>query len=123
MASKKILVIDDDSHIRETLTDFLENEGFDLILASDGEEGLEMLEKHGDIQLMITDIMMPKKEGISTIMEVKRTFPHIKIIAMSGADKNTNYLKTAQDFGAKYVISKPFDLDVLKKLIEKVFNE
>jgi CheY-like chemotaxis protein len=121
--AKKILVIDDEKIICETLHDYLEDEGYTTLTAYDGVEGLEIVRREKDIDLIVTDIMMPKKEGISTIRTVRQEFPHIKIIAMSGAANYSNYLETAQFFGVEHVLSKPVNMADLCKIIKNLIEE
>lgn len=106
---KKILIIDDDHHILLMIKKMLERAGFEVDLASNGNEGLELF-KRIPADLVITDIIMPEKEGLETIREMKRLSSDLKIIAMSGGGKISadNYLETAKIFGASKVLQKPF---------------
>jgi DNA-binding response OmpR family regulator len=122
-SGKKILIIDDEKTICETLHDFLEDEGYVPFVACDGSEGLDVLARESGIELIITDIMMPKKEGISTIRQVRQDYPSVKIIAMSGAAYYTNYLETAKFFGVNHILSKPVHLAELCKLVKEMLAE
>jgi DNA-binding NtrC family response regulator len=106
---KKILIIDDEPHILLMLKKMLERAGYEIDIASNGLEGLELFKKYPS-DLVITDIIMPEKEGLETIREMKRLQSGLKIIAMSGGGKITadSYLQTAKLFGASRVIEKPF---------------
>jgi len=106
---QRILVIDDDHHILLMIKKMLERAGFEVDLASNGDEGLELFKKLS-VDLVITDIIMPEKEGLETIREMKRLRSDIKIIAMSGGGKvsSDNYLNTAKIFGATKIMTKPF---------------
>ncbi|MDM8522256.1 response regulator [Desulfococcaceae bacterium HSG8] len=114
-----ILVIDDDPQIREVLKKLLETSGYDVVAAADGGEGVKLFyEKSPD--LIITDIIMPEKEGIEIIRDLKKKNPEIKIIAMSGGGKYVDSdmcLTVAKKLGAKYVFSKPVKK---KELIEAI---
>ncbi len=79
---ERILVIDDDHHILMMIKKMLERADFEVELASNGNEGLELF-KSIPIDLVICDIIMPEKEGLETIMELKQDFPDVKIIAIS----------------------------------------
>lgn len=107
--TKKILIIDDDPDLRQVLKIMLNKEGF---LVSEAENGLQGIEKFKDTQydLIITDIIMPEKEGFETILELKQLNPDIKIIAMSGGGKipADDYLNMATNFGVCEVMVKPF---------------
>lgn len=106
---KKILIIDDEPHILLMLKKMLERNGYEIDLAANGNEGLKLFNKNPS-SLVITDIIMPEKEGLETIREMRRLQPDLKIIAMSGGGKVSadNYLEIAKIFGASKVIEKPF---------------
>ncbi len=108
----KILVIDDDVIVRETIVQILESDGYDVVSAEDGRRGVALFRSEQP-DLVITDIIMPEKEGIQTIMEIRGTRPDAKVIAISGGGRigNTDFLKIARLLGAADVISKPFDPD------------
>ena len=110
---KQILVVDDDAQIRSMLRNALEDEGYNVQEARDGKEAISRLIGQS-VELIITDIVMPEKEGLETIMEMKRDSPDIKIIAISGSKQ---YLQIAEILGADYVYSKPFSI---LHLIDKV---
>jgi len=120
---KKILIIDDEPHILLMLKKMLERIGYEIDLAANGNEGLELFKKIPS-SLVITDIIMPEKEGLETIREMKRISPGLKIIAMSGGGKVSadNYLEIAKIFGASKVIEKPFTqqemVSAVKELME-----
>ena len=82
----RILVIDDDDQILRTLHQVLEMEGHEVVDASNGKEGIKLFRENG-ADLIITDIVMPEKEGLETIMELRRDFPDIKVIAISGGGR------------------------------------
>ncbi len=106
---QKILIIDDEPHILLMLKKMLERAGYEIDMASNGNEGLDIFRK-APTDMVITDIIMPEKEGLETIREMRRIRPELKIIAMSGGGKVSaeNYLEIAKIFGASRVISKPF---------------
>lgn len=106
---KRILVIDDEEQVRSMLRMTLEDAGYEVEDAPDGDRGVRIFrEKPTDV--IITDILMPEKEGIETILELRRDFPGIKIIAISGGGRfrspNT-FLTMAEHFGASRTFSKP----------------
>jgi DNA-binding response OmpR family regulator len=105
----RILIIDDEPHILLMLKKMLEQEGYEIDLAANGIEGIDLFKK-SRANLVITDIIMPEKEGLETIREMRRIKPDLKIIAMSGGGKVSadNYLEIARIFGAGKVIAKPF---------------
>lgn len=109
-----ILIIDDDEQIRALLSRSMEMAGFAAVTASDGREGQRRLEEqHFDI--VITDLIMPEKEGMETISHIRRHFPGVKIIAISGGGRigPESYLPAALDLGADRAFAKPFAVDEL----------
>lgn len=116
-----ILIIDDEAPIRLMLRMMLESQGYTVSEASDGNEGLQRYrEKPAD--LIITDIIMPGKEGIETIISMKKINPKIKIIAMSGGGigKPEGYLKTASLLGANETLKKPVQKEDMLSAIRRV---
>ncbi len=114
----KILIIEDNALSQHTLRRILQSAGYDVVTADNGREGLAAFNKeHPD--LIVSDIIMPEKEGIETIMEILRDHPHTKIIAISGGGRmgNTDFLQIAKKLGACDAIAKPFDPE---DLIERV---
>ncbi|MGW8314761.1 MAG: response regulator [Bacteroidales bacterium] len=122
--TRKILIIDDEVHILLMLKKMLERAGYSVDIASNGLEGLNLFRKDQP-DLVITDIIMPEKEGLETIREMKKENPELKILAMSGGGKISadNYLDTAKIFGASGIIEKPFKQSSLLSLVEEQMNE
>ena len=118
-----ILVIDDDPFIRDVLKQTLERVAHVVSLAEDGEIGISQY-KEGDFDLVITDLIMPHKEGIETIAELKKHSPSVKIIAMSGGYRlpAENYLKIANTLGVNGSLIKPFEKAELIEIVEKVLE-
>lgn len=121
--SQSILVIDDDENIRRLLRAILEPEGYQVLEASDGNQGVKEYQR-SPTDLVITDLIMPGKEGIETIRDLRREFPNVKIIAVSGGGRigPDSYLKMAKGVGALCTLSKPIDrsglLDAVKEVME-----
>ncbi|TKB82777.1 MAG: response regulator [Nitrospira sp.] len=107
-----ILVIDDDPDIRRLLRLALEEAGYDVREAQDGNDGLAIA-KQEPCSLVIVDLFMPGKEGLETILALRREMPLIKLIAMSGGSGHTDMLPAARSFGADQTIHKPYELDRL----------
>jgi YesN/AraC family two-component response regulator len=105
----KILIIDDEPYILLMLKKMLEKAGYIVDLASNGREGMQLFEKES-ADLVITDIIMPDKEGLELILEMKKQHPTLKIIAMSGGGRLSpeSYLECAKHFGAEKIFQKPF---------------
>jgi DNA-binding response OmpR family regulator len=109
-ASTRLLVIDDDNLVRAALIDMLQTAGFEVVAASNGRLGLELLETT-PVDAVITDILMPEQEGLETIREARQRFPDIRILAISGGGAGggeTQLLRFAESFGADQTLSKPF---------------
>ena len=106
---KRILVIDDDWLMLKTIKLILEKEGFEVDIAQDGEQGLDFFEEK-KFDLVITDVLMPRKNGIDTITEIKKKNKNFPIIAISGAGQNgtMSYLSLAELAGATQTLAKPF---------------
>ena len=116
-----ILVIDDDAQVRAVLREILEPEGHSVTEAPDGQVGVRICpEKHPE--LVITNIIMPEKDGLETIRELKRDYPDLKIIAISGCDNGDKkgYLSLAEAYGAAHTFEKPFDPDELRHCVSEM---
>lgn len=110
----EILIVDDEDEIRSLLRMALEEEGYVVREAADGNAALRAYnERRPD--LIITDLVMPDKEGIETIVEVRRQNTRVKIIAISGVSYN---LKVAKLLGADHTLNKPFSLDEMLRLVK-----
>jgi len=104
----RILVIDDEPSILLMIKKMLEREGYQVDTAIDGGEGMEMFKKFVP-DLLITDIIMPQKEGLEIILDLRKKYPELKIIAISGGGRigPEGYLPSAKIFGADCVFQKP----------------
>ena len=120
----RILVIDDDDQILRMLHQVLEMEGHETTLASNGNKGLKILKETG-ADLIITDIIMPDKEGLETISELKENYPDLKIIAMSGGGTidPDSYLKLAEKMGASRTLMKPFQREELLDVVNDLLSQ
>ena len=119
-----ILVVDDEEVVRVTLRQMLEKAGHQVFEAENGVEALRVFEKR-EADLVITDIIMPEKEGIETIMELRQRKPDLKIIAMSGGGRtgNREYLHLAKSFGADNVLPKPFKMGEVQELVNRTMAQ
>lgn len=113
-----ILLVDDDPQFRKMLRLILENLGHTVTEAEGGKQALALYQE-GVHHLVLIDLLMPEKEGLETIQELKRIDPASTIIAMSGGGRNSvvNILNVARHFGASAILSKPFNIDALKSAI------
>ncbi|MBW1958983.1 MAG: response regulator [Deltaproteobacteria bacterium] len=115
----KLLIIDDNKDILTALNDFLSKKKYDVVSASDGLDGLKLLEteKHG-FDLVITDLIMPNISGVGLISILKKKFPDIPVIAITGWGEHPEALATEAQ--ADRVLEKPFDLSELDILIREL---
>ena len=120
---KQILIMDDESQIRSMLKKMLEQEGFNVIVASDGKEGMNLFKKE-PCDLVITDIIMPGKEGIEIIQALRKEYPDVPIIAMSGGGRNSpdSYLNIAKLMGAHAIFEKPIKKEKLLNAVRKALK-
>lgn len=95
--------------------------GHDVVVAANGKEGLDQLRLQ-PAELVITDLFMPEKEGLETIRELRRDFPNIGIIAMSGEPGMPSLLGIAKRFGALKTIEKPFDRNEMMAAVQEVLQ-
>jgi DNA-binding NtrC family response regulator len=113
---KKVLVIDDDASIRDVLKDYLQEHGFEVMLAADGLEGLDMI-KQGGHDILILDIRMPYVSGIGLLKIIKQHSPDTPVICMTGYGESPE--KIAEQERVDVILSKPFDLQDLLQEIQK----
>jgi CheY-like chemotaxis protein len=109
--SARILVVDDDAGVREVLQSMLEAAGYTVLVAVNGREALAAL-RESAFDCIITDLVMPEQEGIETIKMIRRDYPDLGIIAMSGAFGG-DYLRIASYLGAHATLAKPVQLPTL----------
>jgi len=120
---KKILIIEDEEQMRDMLQQLLEQRGYEVVAAPNGKVGARLF-KEEQIGLVITDLLMPEMDGIETIMELKRGFPDVKIIAVSGGGRigPEDYLKMAKSLGAQYTFTKPFSTNELLEAVKDLMD-
>ena len=119
----KILVIDDDEQMRVLLRQVMEWAGHEVVEAADGREGTRLQRQHR-ADLVITDLIMPEQEGLETITALRRDYPGVKIIAISGGGRigPEAYLPAARELGADRVFSKPFDVQELAETVRELLS-
>jgi CheY-like chemotaxis protein len=119
----KVLLIDDDAFFRALMGKALDKQGYETVLACDGQDVLEKIE-NDILDLIITDLFMPNKEGLEVIQEIRVRYPSINIIAMSsdGPAGYSSFLKMAQAIGANAILKKPFGPEMLIKTINELFG-
>ncbi|NCC52892.1 MAG: response regulator [Spartobacteria bacterium] len=116
-----ILLIDDDRMFRQVLRNLLEDSGYAVMELPDGRQSIPTC-RENKIDAVITDILMPDREGLETIMALRREFPELQIIAISGGGANGPdiYLKTAERLGVSCALSKPFKREELLQALEDI---
>jgi CheY-like chemotaxis protein len=130
----RVIIIDDEEDIRIVLKEIFVREGFDVAVAGDGTEGLNLIRETG-ADLVITDIIMPGSDGVETAYDIRMEFPKTKIIVMSGGGNTgpleyepsaiaTNaYLASAEAVGADLTITKPFNRQELIKAVRELTEQ
>lgn len=119
---KRILLVDDDPAVRDSVAMVLEGAGFVVDQAEQGATALRLLQAQAP-DLVITDILMPQKEGIETIREIRLVLPNAPIIAISGsADTGVNFLKMAESLGATATLAKPFEAKEMLELVNRLLR-
>ena len=116
----KILVIDDEKLIRWTLEDVLRKEGYAVIVAESGEEGLKLVEEHGP-DLIILDLRLPGMQGMEVLERVKKIEPKTVVIIVT-AHGSAESAVEAMSKGAYDYLNKPFDVDEVRLVIRKALG-
>ena len=119
----RIILIDDDAAVRRTTRRLLERAGHEVREAGDGEAGLDLLARAG-ADLVITDIFMPGQDGIVTVRRLRKEFPQVKVIVLSGGDSTgrMNLRRDAELFGAAASLAKPFESADLLRSVDEVLG-
>ncbi|MFT8347762.1 response regulator [Clostridium saccharoperbutylacetonicum] len=122
---KNILVVDDMASIRKFIRGTLEDYNYNVFEASNGEEGIRVFEKYGNIDLIITDIYMPIKSGLELVVDLREKYKDLKTIVLSDGGKNnfSNELGVVEALGATYFMKKDFIKDKLIGLVKDILNE
>lgn len=120
----RIIIVEDDENIRTLIREILTQEGHQVTTAADGREGLRHVQASGT-DLVITDIFMPEQDGFELIMEMRQSYPQIKIIAMSGDLLGPQFgsLRIAQQLGAHEILHKPFHPHELVEMVNRALEQ
>ena len=123
MTKQRLIVADDDEDFRAMLSAVLTNAGYEVRTAANGIEAVRLCETQ-TIGCAIVDLVMPEKEGLETIFEIRRRFPQIKTIAMSGGGRGpvNVYLEMARQLGAAAALTKPFANAEILEAVRKVLR-
>ena len=117
----KILVADDEEAVLHLFEKILTDAGYEVALAHDGDEAVEIAAQ-GEVNLVITDLVMPNREGIETIRAIRASNPELRIIAISGAFKGS-FLRMAELLGAHAALAKPVSPDQLLDAVAKALRQ
>lgn len=121
-AVKRVLLVDDDYEIIDSLRMLLEAKGYTILIARDGNQGLAMAERE-DPDLMILDMMMPKRSGFLVLEKLRRTRPVPMKIIMITANEGSRHKAYAEMLGVDDYIRKPFAMDRLLESVEKLIGK
>ncbi len=121
---KRILVVDDEDQVRAMLRETFERSGYEAVEATNGREALELYSEN-PADLVIIDIIMPQKEGIETITDLRKVYPDAKIFAISGGGRigPEDYLSLASKCGAMRTFKKPLDRKEILLAVEQVLGK
>ena len=115
----KVLVVDDEVSVQNLILEMMTYEGYDVLKVGNVVDAIEVC-KQENVILVITEIIMPDRNGLDLILEIKKEYPHISIIAMSGCGNETRQydcLEVAKLVGVNNIIKKPFDMPELLQLV------
>lgn len=119
----KILVIDDSQSIIDMMGDFLSAEGHEVLTAENGNTGIQMIKKYRP-SLVVTDIIMPEKDGVEVTLFLRMNYPEIKLVVMSagGAIPAEQHLLHMSQLGAEHMLVKPFSKSDMLSAVNKALN-
>lgn len=117
----RVLILEDSEDYRNLLRAALEVEGFEVATAANGERALQLMARR-PADLILTDLFMPDKDGLETIMELRERYPDVRIVAMSGwhSRAGVDYLHVAREIGAAHTLRKPFALSDLMGVLRQL---
>ncbi|MBW1635787.1 MAG: response regulator [Deltaproteobacteria bacterium] len=118
---KRILIIDDEQIVLEVLCKILELEGYEVVTAASGDEGIELFAQN-PFDLVVTDMVMPGKDGLQTILALRQESPDLAVIAMSGGGtiSKERYLAVAGYLDGIVTITKPFSLESITEAVAEL---
>jgi len=116
----RILIIDDDISVRIALRILLQKAGHETVEALNGKEGLRVFNQN-PTDLIITDILMPERDGVETLLEIRAHHPDVKVMAISG--NAAEFLPILEDLGAQHTMTKPFNADEVLEAVQNLLGE
>ncbi len=122
--AKRILIIDDEPTAIHLLRKILERDGYEVLEARNGQEGVELFQQH-PCELVITDMVMPVKDGLQTILDLRNLVSDLPIIAVSGGGtiSKERYLTVAGYLGRVITIAKPFTIEEISEAVETLLAD
>ena len=117
----KIMVVDDDTDLRNTLQEILMDEGLDVIAAEDGFQAIQMASEN-QIELILMDIRMPGMDGVDAFLNIKRILPDCVVVMMTGQAVESR-IQIALSEGAKTCLTKPISIQQLLKIVDEVVTK
>lgn len=121
IATAKVLLIDDDEHFRALARSLLAPGGIELTEAANARQGLALLREAGDVDVVILDLILPDEDGIQSLRRIKKMYPTVKVMAMSGAFTADFYLDLSARLGADAVLPKS-QLHRLRQRLESLLD-
>ena len=121
-AAKRVLLVDDDAEINESLRYALSAKGYEILVARDGNQGLAMAERENP-DLVILDMMMPKRSGFLVLEKLRRTRPIPMRVIMITANEGSRHKAYAEMLGVDDYIRKPFAMDRLLESVDRLLRE
>lgn len=117
-----IAIVDDEKDVREVIAANLRHCGYEIVEAESGRELSAMIAQQRIPSVIITDVIMPGKDGLEILMEVRKSYPDIKVVVISGGSRSRDMdlLHIAKNLGADIVLPKPIDLDYLEQVIGEI---
>ena len=122
LKTKRILIVDDEEVIRRLLGRLFSKDAYDLVMAGSVQEGLAQVDAQ-DFHLLVTDLRLPDGNGVAVIRHFKERFPSSKVIIMTGSLTPEDRLSDVNDVPIMECLSKPFELDVLRRAVMKAMGE
>ena len=116
-----ILVVDDEEGLRDGLMKLLQDEGYGVVCAEDGEHALNVL-RETRVDLILTDMRMPGMSGIDLLKKVRERHGNIHVIILTGYGEIESYIE-AMNFGAMEYVSKPFKVNELRFIVNRILNQ
>ncbi len=120
----KVLIADDEESVLEVVRRILQIDGHEVIEARDGEEALRKIRVEKP-DLALIDLFMPRREGLETIMQIRKSYPELKIIAVSGGNPThgMSFLEMATRLGAHRTLAKPFSMEDMRNVVAELLTE